>query len=644
MGEIFADIRRIVEEDISNRITQFDVLFEAITNAINANATEIVCELYSNDNPIECDGKRIVKRKVGTIVVSDNGDGLDDENYNSFCRYRSGYKKELGCKGVGRFVFLKVYDYAEYKSLMANSQEERSFKFCFGFDTDDIVKTTREIKLNRTELRLSGLSIQYLNYDKHVDRRIDLDLELIREKVLLNLIPTLFFYKKKGIYIQISFIDKTTEQDVLINSSNVPDFEDNRFHIAGRDGKDFEFILHYKIECYDGKLYAFHCANNRTVCDFSDKDLKISLPLGYSGYFLLESLYFDKRVNNERNDFDIYPVRTDLYSSISWELINDNLKKAITALVKKSIPEAEKINREKINQIHEERPYLINYMDESDIGIAGFLDKKKLLENAKKRFDIAKENVLSNAGKDEYTDSELYEAIDLAQNELVSYVNDRVQVIERLRKLAQDKERVESIIHNLFMEKQTDDDYFCIGKNNLWLLDDRFTTYTYAASDKRIKEVIEEIGEEAGDIDVLNDRPDLSLFFSHNPTNPERLKSVLVEIKPFDFKSKPDRKKFAGIQQLVDYVEAFKSKENIEEIFAFLITDIDAKLSARLRKDDYVPLFSLEHPIFHRFYKEVGISIYVISALTLIKDAEARNKVFLDIIKRQVRIKSLLSK
>jgi hypothetical protein len=206
-----------------------------------------------------------------------------------------------------------------------------------------------------------------------------------------------------------------------------------------------------------------------------------------------------------------------------------------------------------------------------------------------------------------------------------------------------DKEKVEAIIHNLFMKKYTEDDYYSIGKNNLWLFDDRFTTYSYAASDKRIKDVLKQVGEELNDNENGGDKPDLSIFFSHNPNQPDRLKSVLIEIKPFDYNAKSDRKKFQGIQQLVDYVQAFKDKERIEEIWAFLLTDVDEKLAARLRNDDYTPLFSTDAPTFHRFYKDLGISIYVINARTLILDAEARNKIFLDIIRRKNRLSQMLN-
>ena len=368
------------------------------------------------------------------------------------------------------------------------------------------------------------------------------------------------------------------------------------------------------------------------------------MPYGYTGFMLLESKYLDKKVNHDRNNFDIYPVKTDIFSPLSWEIINSQVKVEIGKLIKEGVPETKKINSTKLKEIQEERPYLMQYIQPEDIDMAGFLDKNTIIEKAKKGFDIAKENVLKNAGKEEYSNQELNEAIQLAQNELVSYINDRVLVIERLKSMVDKSEEVESIIHNLFMEQYTKDDYYSVGKNNLWLLDDRFTTYSYAASDKRIKEVLTDINEKLDDVDILNDKPDLSLFFSHDPQNSDRLKSVLVEIKPFDFTKKSDRKKFNGIQQLFDYVKAFKDREKIEEVYGYLITDVDVNLAERLKDDGYTPLFSTEHPIYHRFYERKGISIYVVSAKTLIYDAEARNKVFLDIIKKQSKITRLLKK
>jgi hypothetical protein len=644
MSQMLAEISRIVNEDISSRVTQYDVLFEAITNAIHANATKIQCYLNSNDNLLSDEEKVIGAIRVDTIKIVDNGEGLTDNNYKSFSKYRTEYKKALGCKGVGRFVFLKLYEFANFKSKIQDIQEQRTIKFDINFDTDDLKSESVEVEQNETEIELTKLTKQYFDVDKKLDRRIELDLHKIREKVLLNLIPTLFFYKQKGTKITIDFIDEFNIISVQITPDDIPNFIKKTFEVKNRDGNVFKFHLHHIIKKEVGQMYAYSCANNRTVCDFEKQDLKISMPYGYSGFMLLESEYFNEKVNNERNDFDIFPVRTDLVSTLSWEMINTELKKEIGELVKKGVPETKKINKEKLRQIQEERPYLVQYIESEDIEMAGFLDKKVIIEKAKKSFDVAKEKVLSNAGKDEYSDDELNDAIQLAQNELVSYIHDRVQVIERLKTLIDKKERVESVIHNLFMQMQTEDDYYNIGKNNLWLLDDRYTTYSYAASDKKIREVLKGIDEENGETKILEDRPDLSLFFSHNPNSPERLKSVMIEIKPFDYPSKPDRKKFAGIQQLLDYCIAFKEKEKIEEVSAFLISEIDENFEKRLRGDDYTPLFSTENPIFHRFYRESGISIFVISASTLIKDAEARNKVFLNIIKKQTKLNKFIQK
>lgn len=641
---MLADISRIVNGDISPRVTQYDVLFEAITNAIHANATEIKCYLNSVDNQLKEGENELGSIKIDTVKIVDNGDGLTDKNFASFSTYRTEHKKELGCKGVGRFVFLKIFKNVNYKSRLKTESEERKFKFDFNFDTDDLVKETVVVASNETILTLSGLTSKYYDDTKKIDRRIELDIETIREKVLMNLIPTLFFYKQKGKNITITFHNEFDTTHNKISSSDIPDFQENIFEVKNKDGNIFKFNLHHKIIKDSGNLNAYYCANNRTVCEFSEKDLKIAMPYGYSGFMLLESDYLNEHSNNERNDFDIYPVKIDVFSTLSWEMINTNLKKEISEIVKAGIPETQKRNIEKLEEIQEERPYLMNYIEDEDIEMAGFLDKKHIIEKAKKRFDIVKEKVLVNAGKDEYSDEELNEAIQLAQNELVSYINDRIQVIERLKTFVTKSERVEKIIHNLFMEMRTDDDYYSVGKNNLWLLDDRYTTYSYAASDKRIRDVLKGIDEGNGDTEILDDKPDLSLFFSHNPNNPERLKSVLIEIKPFDYSSKPDRKKFAGIQQLLDYVKAFKAKDKIDEVSAFLITEIDHKLEVRLREDDYTPLFSTENPIFHRFYKETGISIFVISATTLIKDAEARNKVFLEIIRKQTRLNKLMEK
>ena len=510
------------------------------------------------------------------------------------------------------------------------------------FDSENIEDEIIEISENKTILKMSCPTSQYFKRDKQFDRQLDLNLIEIKEKVLEHLIPTLFFYKQKGISIQIDFIDVDAPDRETITETGVPDFDVKDFSIQGTINEIFKFRLYYKIYKNGSGLKAFHCANKRTVDEFSDHDLKVSLPVNYSGYFLLESDYFNEHVDNDRNEFDIFPLKvTDLFSPLSWDIINDRLKQVISKLIQDEIPKAIEINRTKLEDILIERPYLADYIAEEDLEIAGFIDKEQIIRRAKKRFESAKDDLLLHASKKEYTDEDLQKAIQVAQNELVSYIQDRCEIIKKLKTFLTDNEKIEEIIHNLFMERRTEDEkYSSITKNNLWLLDDRFTSYSYAASDKRINEILPKIGSEEHPLNEKN-RPDIALFFSHNPIDKKGLKSVLIELKPFKKESQFDRNKFAGIQELIDYINAFKIEENIKEIWAFLVTDVDEKLESRLKIDGYKPLFSTDRAIFSRHYNEINTSIYVLGVHTLIIDAEARNKVFMDIINKQNRLKSL---
>src|SRR5688500_12851333 len=97
MSKMLAEIKRIVSEDISIRVTQYDVLFESITNSIQSNSKNIYCLFNSTDNPFKINGEGISSIKVNSITIVDDGAGFNDINYNSFCKYRTEHKKALGC-------------------------------------------------------------------------------------------------------------------------------------------------------------------------------------------------------------------------------------------------------------------------------------------------------------------------------------------------------------------------------------------------------------------------------------------------------------------------------------------------------------------------------------------------------------------
>ena len=640
-----ANVKRIVIEDISNKITQKHILFEAITNAIQANAKRIICRFYSNQ-AYNKTNEEIFTRKIDSLEIEDDGDGFTDENLRSFKDYRSDHKVDLGCKGVGRLTFLKLFQTVQYTSNLVEQKIQR--KFPLDFSLDDIIPEDTpvdNILKNCTVLFLSDITNAYYRKWRNADKRMDLDLGKIKENVLVHLIPTLYFHKNKKTNICIEFIDAETNEKVRITEDDVPPFCTREFSLKDSyNGDLYTFRFSYDIKNENGSLNAFHCANLRTVCSFSDKDLKIGLPPGFSGYFLLESNYLDQNVDNDRNDFNIYPTRTDFDQPFSWETINNELKTIISEIVQHDIPNAIEINKRELQAIQDTRPYLIDYVDEGDIDIAGFIDKSEIIEKAKKRFDIAKEDLLASIGKTKFTDDELQNAIQVVQSELISYINDRILTIGQLKTLVNKRERVEDYIHDLFMAKDTDTDFYAVGKNNLWLLDDRFISYSYAASNRTIKRVLTSQGL-MGETPSDSDKPDISLFFPQSPSVVTKdLKSVIIEIKPFDYASKPARKKHAGLVQLRDYIKAFQTQEKIKEIWAFLVTEVDDEFAVLLEDDEFKPLFSTDTPMYFRYYGALNAFIYVVSASTLVADAEARNKAFIDIIKKQSKLNAYISR
>src|ERR1700730_6623081 len=107
-------------------------VYEAGSNAIHA-----LLDRYGADK-IATEGKLIFSFSIGTsadefsVTISDNGNGLDDDNYAAFRTPFTGHKLRRGGKGFGRFVAFKVFDEVAYHSKSVTTSGEidtRSFRF-----------------------------------------------------------------------------------------------------------------------------------------------------------------------------------------------------------------------------------------------------------------------------------------------------------------------------------------------------------------------------------------------------------------------------------------------------------------------------------------------------------------------------------
>ena len=119
-------------------------LFEVISNSIHAideakeeglafDKGEIVVKILriSKDNILKEISNTDDELPIDSFEITDNGIGLNENNYKSFQEFDSEYKKEIGGKGIGRLVCLKAFSKLVIKSNYRDNGalKTRSFEF-----------------------------------------------------------------------------------------------------------------------------------------------------------------------------------------------------------------------------------------------------------------------------------------------------------------------------------------------------------------------------------------------------------------------------------------------------------------------------------------------------------------------------------
>lgn len=109
-------------------------LFEAVVNGIHAidaaaagQRGEIVVEVIRAPQgafPFDRSSSSRAEPVVG-FVVSDDGEGFHDENMDAFRTLDTTHKASLGCRGVGRLLWLKAFRRVTVESVFLGPANER---------------------------------------------------------------------------------------------------------------------------------------------------------------------------------------------------------------------------------------------------------------------------------------------------------------------------------------------------------------------------------------------------------------------------------------------------------------------------------------------------------------------------------------
>lgn len=579
------EIKQIVQD--LGRVTIDQVLQEAIMNSIQANAKNISIKVnYSSlGDGLPCN--------INNMSIIDDGDGFTEENCQSFEKYRSTHKQQIGAKGIGRFLFLKLFDKVSIESLDKNIE----------FDIDDVLTTNTDNKNDQTTI----------NFLKPNNATIDLD--KVKNNIEEHFLP--YFYLMKGeATIKIELVANNKEI-FSIDSGNIPSFQTDKFQL-----KQQEFTINYVLEFYEtSKNNGFYCADNRVVIK-NNKDEKGKLkPFRHVNIlFLLSSEYLNKRVNDARDDFAIHPKqRGGLFGDLSWADIQDSLSEKLKEILLENNIDIEERARQELDEAINKAPYLSRYLTDNPYA----KESKKLIESAENRLNEDKKILRAGRAKSQQSHKQKLSLV--TSTELAEYIFDRQKIIDDLKRMTSEA-TLEKEIHDLFIKRNTADDTQDYRSNNLWLFDDRFMVYDKIFSDKKIEEIFPELKRN------LN-RPDILSIVSNTYNKEDITDIVIVELKNSDAKITP-----AGAEeQLLKYARYVNQSNNPHKIriwaYAFLTFDegtIDALSDKSYNK---IPTQS-EYAIYYQYHEANNVIINFMNYKAIADDANTRNKTFMNILSR----------
>jgi hypothetical protein len=444
---------------------------------------------------------------IHAFVVTDNGLGFTDDNLTSFETLDTDFKARLGCRGVGRLLWLKAFERAEIVSTYAGSDGKKwTRNFVFGPPRGTYDLTHEESSLEApvsTSVRLEGFKKWYSDRAPRSSQKIATSL----------LEHCLWYFVRPGGAPQIDIIDDLER----LSLDDV--YEAYMCESASTESlmlREQEFTLtHVKLKASSGKQHEIAwCAAGRLV---KEESITGKIPglhgrlhdgaeeFTYSCY--VSSPYLDERVRSERFAFDINEVNDDLFADVDLSLreIRIRVLESVSHYLDENLSENRNAGRERVerfvaNRAPRYRPVLGRMQTETldvDPTISD-RDLDLLLHRQLSEFEatlLSDGHELMAAGDDEPADEYklrlsgyLERANELKNSDLANYVFHRKVILDLFQKAIQrgdDGKYVrEDVVHELIMPMRKTSNEVRADSSNLWLIDERLAFHSYLASDR----------------------------------------------------------------------------------------------------------------------------------------------------------------
>jgi len=503
-------------------------LFETIVNSIQSiedleNSTcgkiNIIVERNKEQSTIE-GNNRYAPFKNFTVI--DNGEGFNDSNYKSFLEAYSLKKISKGCKGIGRFLWLKAFERVEVKSSFFEKDKYLSREFDF---TENGIDPKDNIQIRSSESLKT--SIKLINFQSPYKEQSLISLTQLAEKIIEHCLPY-FLTENCPELILCDEDEDSIDLKAYFNNEMRDSLSSDNFQIGNE-----KFVLHhFKLKYAQGNHKIHLCANKREVKSENIKNLIPILktkilpdngdPYFYNGYLIGDIL--DASVNLTRTEFHIEEDQENLFGDLTMKQILEQAVKVLTQYLDEDLKKIKQVSKDEIDEfVNNEKPqykFLLNQKPESYEKIPTGLSKSDLeielhkleqeweLEIHKKGKKI--EEKINNKKIDENFLEEVFNeymssVIEIQKSSLTEHVTWRKAVLTLLEKTLASTNGMyspEDAIHSLICPMGKTSDEVPFEKMNLWLIDDRLSYHEYLSSDKPFKSISVTDSESSGRMDI----------------------------------------------------------------------------------------------------------------------------------------------
>lgn len=559
----------------SNATQSLQPLFEAVSNAMFG-----IEDRYGDDvakGRIDITVSKMADPVGIEILIADDGIGLDAARYAAFCEIDTDFKKNKGGKGVGRLFWLDAFDQIDVDSTygLGSGTAKRAFAFVLN-NSEQVVPTIEDQATSSQDNRGTRVRFRGIRTKEYADpfpKRTDTFLRYFSAHFIADFLmgggPTILLdvdgdsieYPKAVSDLVVGKKVETKTVSEEFGELNIVGFVCRPEASTGLEG------LHQLHLLANGRTVETRKVDNLLGIDSLERDGEKDLAF----HGCVSGEYLDLRVNEGRTAFNLTERTLKQISRLCMEAVRDRM---FPDQVRKFVEK----RRKRYESFVERYPTYGFDDDDTQLGrvplhaatpeeFASYLVKFQIRRDEERQDTLQKLiNALDGDGQFSFHESIIEAARGIQASEqlaLAQHVVRRKLALELLEKLitriraregASDDFHLERTLHSFIcsMNVRGDDPTKLEGRaHELWIVDERLAFTRAFSSDKRLDDILVQVGSA--------DRPDLFLWDlahglgSTDPDHPdavdisEPLRTVMV----VEFK-KPGRRTYNGAKDQIE--------------------------------------------------------------------------------------------